>query len=589
MSPSELSVEITRVPGQEVEARKFQVSLSCLNPPEEVQCSLTTDQPWLQVGTSGEGGDQEGNALKCGQSFTLSVIPAPELPEGDYAGTVAVTCNNIAQYLTVFLRLREEIANQLIISPSFLEVKVAKFQLLPKTFTVKVQNANPEGKTFTWRAESEASWLKIIPSQGMASSAVGETLSLKVDPRGLPAGGYEGTVRFFSDLDETSATEGINLTVKLEILPWQTFEVFPGSLFWSFEKTETGLTGTVFPQRLHIYAAPEGWSVSTDVSWITLSSLWPGEGEAPEGYLEISPVREVLENLPLGRHEGHVFVTDREGGLLRAVPVVVEIRPAGRPVTLPVAAPVFSQRAPDFVRVEAVETNRLHLRLPAATPPEDAEACSALEGRWENGRCHYRNRVYLVMEAPHLWPGKTFAWRPTEGRFIPIEENGVPVPEADDLYVTLGPVGEISFGPVQLLGLSGEVFWEVKVGPSYTRSHPLQFIELQVYTPQGDWRITDYYQGEAYLHPDLLSFWRSQTGWQACWKVSGLCTTEVLVTPGDGKTFFYKLEFRAGGYWFEYLLEKLSATEMEGRWRFFDGKNWSNWERFSGERPLFSF
>ena len=579
LQPSYVEVEVTRTPGTAANVYPFSISIICSGDTQGVTCTASSDQSWLTLGAQG--------ALACNHSFTATVNPNLVPEEGLYRGHIMVHCGNFSQQVEVALYIEDIIENQLIVSPTSFDLRVAKAALLPHAFTVTLKNANPEGRYFSWRAESESPWLRVEPTSGTASSENGTLVTVIVDPSGLPAGSYVGTVRFFSDLDENSATEGIPVTVNLTIMPWQTFEVFPGSLFWSFEKGETGLNGNAFPQRLHVYASPGGWSISTDVPWLTLSSLWPGEGEAPEGYFEVTPVLDFLNNLPCGRYEGTIKITDLEGKILRAVPVVVEIRPEGAPVTLPVASPRFSQLSPDFVRVEAVETNRLTLRLPAAAPPENEEECVALNGTWEEGLCHYHDRVYFVMRSPALWPGRAFAWRPTEGRFVPIEERGVPVPQADDLYVTLGPVGEITFGPVQLLGLSGEVFFEVKVGKSYASARTLQRIALQVYTPEGAWVVTDYYQGTPYIHPDVLVFRRAGGAWSACWEISGACTAQVMVTPGDGETFFYKLEFAAGGYWFEYVIERLTSLEMGGRWRFFDGDDWSPWEPFKGERPVF--
>ena len=581
LQPSYVEVEATRTPGTDIDTYSLSIGIVCFGEPEEgVTCTAASDRSWLTLEEQGE--------LGCGHSFTVTVDPGWDLEEGLYRGHIMVSCGGLSQQVEVTLHIEDIIENQLIVSPTSFDLQVAKADLLPRSFTVTIKNANPEGRYFSWRAESEDPWLKVEPPSGTASSENGTLVTVIVDPSGLPAGSYNGTVRFFSDLDQTSATQGIPVTVNLTIKPWQTFEVFPGSLFWSFEKGEAGITGEAFSQRLHVYASPGGWSISTDVPWLTVSSLWPGAGQAPEGYFEVTPVLDFLKNLPYGRYEGTIRITDLEGKLLRAVPVVVEIRPEGAPVTLPVASPRFSQLSPDFVRVEAVETNRLTLYLPAASPPENKEECVALNGTWEEGHCHYQDKVYFVMRSPGLWPGRAFAWRPTEGRFVPIEERGVPVAGADDLYVTLGPVGEITFGPVQLLGLSGEVFFEVKVGKNYTSARTLQRIELQVYTPEGAWVVTDYYQGTPYIHPDVLVFRRAGGGaWRACWELSGKCTAPVMVTPGDGETFFYKLEFAAGGYWFEYVIERLTSLEMGGKWRFFDGDEWSPWEPFKGERPVF--
>jgi len=589
VSPSFLSVEVQRVPGAEVPARSFQVGILCSGTPAsqendngtnqappQVPCTVSTDQSWLQV---------EGGNVACGASFNITINPDQDLPEGLYQGSVVVACGGLSQEVQVELQVDDQIEDLLVVSPNALEVKVPAAEPYPRTFTLRLYNANPEGRAFNFRATSEVSWLRVEPQRGFFASGEGGEISLVVDPTGLPAGDYQGTVRFFSDLDESSATEGLALNVSLTILPWHTLEVFPGGLFWSLEKKEDGALTGAFPQRLHVYAGVEGWSVSTDVPWLRLTPLWPAPGQSPEGFFQVELVPEALTSLPCGRYEGEIRITGKEEGLFRSVPVMVEIRRPGEEVVLPVRPPVFTQSTPHFARLEAVEASFIRLRFPAeAAPPADPKACKALSGRWEEGSCLFRNRVYLLLKSPLLWPGKVFSWRPTEGRFALIETGGAPVAGADELYTTLGPVGEISLGPVRLLGLEGEIFFEVRVGPSYQEARPLQEVLVQIYTPAGNWRVTDYFEGETYLHPDTLFLYRMGEGWAGCWKLKGECVTPVAVTPGDGKTFLYELEFGTQGYWFTYQVKDLSPSQMEGRWRFFDGKKWSAWEAFRAEK-----
>lgn len=573
--PSYVSLVERHTPGTDPEDYSFKAGILCENPSGNISCVASTTSGWLKL--------EDNENLGCGSSFSVTVSPKG-LWEANHQGSVLVVCNGLVQEIPVTLTIEEQINDQLIVSPETLEINIAKAELLPRTFTIRIKNANPEGRSFSFRAQSEASWLRIEPQSGVASSKEGALVSLVVDPAGLPAGDYESVVRFFSDLDENSATEGVALTVALHLLPWHTLEIFPGGLFWSLEKSEDGSLVGAYSQRIHVYAGGEGWSISTNVPWLRLTSLWPGTGEAPEGYFEVELVTEALQGLPCGRYRGEIRVTGRKDSLFRSIPVTVEIRRPTDPVLLPVEPPTWEQIVPEFARVQAVETSLLSFRFPAAAPPQTPEECEGLLGHWKEGHCVFNDRVYLLLESPQLWPGQVFAWRPTEGRFVECERGGVPLAGADDLYVTLGPVGEISFGPVQPLGLSGEVFLEVRVGPNYREAKTLKRIEVQIYTPQGAWQITDYFEGQAYLHPDVLVFRRAGGLWSACWELEGQCVYPVAVTPGDGDRFFYRLEFGVQGFWFEYEVQKLSPTEIGGRWRFFDGKKWSDWEKFEGKR-----
>lgn len=578
LSPSLISVEITRIPGAEVQSRQIQIGLSCLNEPEDgVSCFAATDQPWLTV----------EDEPSCDSSFTLNIAPDQDLPEGNYTGTISVTCDNQTQQVTVFLFLNEVIGDQLVLSPKTLEINLTKAQLLPQVFPLKIYNANPEGRNFSWRAESLVPWLELKPDQGTASSKEKVAADLIVDPRGLPAGSYSGIVRFYSDLDENSATKGIDLEVTLNIYPWQTLEVFPAHFYWAIRRSENGtIIGSLPSERLHIYAGPSGWSLSTDVSWLALSSLWPED--APEGYIEVTPVAELIQVLPLGRYEARIRVTDRESGFYRIVPVTLDILRPEDPVLLPALPPTFSQLTPDFVRIEAAESNLLEMVLPAAAPsPTSERECLDLLGIWEENRCQFQNRVYFIMYNSDVWPGTVWSWIPTQGRFVIIEKEGQPVKEADQLFASLGPIADLSFGPVPLAGLWGDLFFEVKVGTNYLKSRTLQRIEVQIYTPEGAWSVVDYYKGVAWPHPRLLVFRKTVHGWEACWEEGGFCLLPVKVIYGDGKNFLYQWNFQSQGYIFEYQVKTLTATEMRGIWRYFDGDHWSSWESFEATRQIF--
>jgi len=576
-NPSSVFLEILRIPGTE-KTFSFQIGLTCKNTSEErLSCNVSTSSSWLIAEAT----------PSCGSSFTVTIDPtAPGLSEGRYKGEVIVSCGGLSRTVGVELHLEDIIADKLYVSPREISYQIPQIWLVPHTFSVKLANANPQGRTFSWRAETEVPWLKVEPSSGYASPEEGTTVSVIVDPLSLPSGRYEGQIRFFSDLDEISATEGLALKVKLEILPWQTLGVFPHSLFWSIEKADDGLLGTFFPQRLHVFSGSGSWSAEVDVPWISLSSLWPAE-EAPEGTLEVNIVEELARLLPYGRHEGHVIFTDRTGGFWRKVPIILEIRRPGEEIKLPVPSPIFSQLRPDFIRIEATEAGNLWLTLPAVQRSQEKEACDTFEGKIEKRSCQPQSRIYLTMESPSLWPGLTFAWRPIEGRFVLLAQNGVPLPEADNLYMTLGPISSIDFGPIRLRGLSGEVFFEVKAGPDYRRAQTFQRIALQIYTPQGQWQITDYYQGRAYPHPYFLSFQRNRIGWTACWESAGQCITPIMVTYGDGQTNLYRLNFEIQDFRFEYEIRELTSTTLKGRWRFLNGEEWSAWEEFQGSRSVF--
>jgi uncharacterized protein (TIGR03437 family) len=185
----------------------------------------------------------------------------------------------------------------LTVSPSSLTFTAAASQ------TLQINNAG--GGTLTWTAAVSDPWLSMDATSGTAPS----TPSVLVDPTGLTAGTYNGTVTITA-----SGATGSPVTIKVTLTVSQAQSA-------SFQYT---IGGTVPAAQTISVSAPSAtsWTASADSWWIALS---PATGTTP-GTLAIAPNP---VNLAPGTYNGNVTLT---GGVTpAAIPVTLVVQ--GTPAT----------------------------------------------------------------------------------------------------------------------------------------------------------------------------------------------------------------------------------------------------------------
>lgn len=605
--PENVEVTIYLSPGGKGEGEyplpPFRVTADSEEKEEEKEKTYTaiSDAVWLQI-TDGDSGGLPGT-IKA--SIVASYETFPE--EGDYEGKITVYSDKGNEAVaTVLVHVFFKIPDKLTVNPSAMTFNLTRANLSRRTFTVELKNANYERNDFKWSAEVVDSWITVSPMTGEGAS----TIQVTVNPAILTAGTHTGTVKFRSNLP-TQNSEDAEATLTITVIVTQPNEltVFPSYLFWSVEISEDGTLATsgFTPQILHVYAGGYGFSLNYNVPWIDIEFLNPASGEnskslattQSEGIFRITPQASILQTYGTGRYEGIITVVDRGSAFYREVPVIVEIRNPGDPISLPVIQPTFSQMAPGFIMVDATDAHSLHMLLHVddnlavySTP----EACTAVGGTWldpfmgqgSSGTglpyCSESEKVYVLLTAPQKQPNKVYAYTPViANKYLLVYQNGERVNETIDPFFSIGPIPEASFGPMLLAGLKGQMFISIRAGKNVESTREMQEVQVNVNTLEGSWVVSENYRGKSYTYgtDKLLTLSQNQDGmtYSGTWGA-----TPVTASISDGKTLLYKIEFMEGGIFYEYWVTYLTATEMKGKWRFSYGGDSSKWEGFSAVR-----
>ncbi|MCX7822837.1 MAG: hypothetical protein N2260_05275 [Syntrophobacterales bacterium] len=596
ISPSSVSLTLYMQPGStQSNVLTFSITGS------RSQYTATSDAPWLQIQQGGTGTVPGILTAQIQLSFALF----PE--EGTYEGHIIVlnSLGNTAR-ATVSIKIIHAIPDKLVVTPNAFTFSITRANLSKITRTVEIKNANYTRNNFRWSAEVVDPWIRISPTSGEGST----NIQIIIDPALLIGGTqYTGTVKFRSNLPTQRPEDAeATLTITVRVSQVNELTAFPSYLFWSVEQAEDGTISDLTPQILHVYAGGYGFSLNYNVSWIEIEFLNPATGEngnslatiQAEGIFRVTPQASILKSYGIGRHEGVITIVDRGSAFYREVPVIVEIRKPGDPISLPVSQPVFSQMAPGFITVDATDAHSLHMLLHVddnLAVYSNPEACSAVGGIWLDpfrGQaysgvtglpyCSESEKVYVLLTAPQKQPNKVYAYTPmvTE-RFILVYQNGLRVNDSTDPAFSVGPIPEASFGPMALSGLKGQMFISIRAGRDLNSTREIQEIQVNINTLEGTWIVSENYKGKSYTYGSdrLLKLTPNPDGfsYSGTWGV-----TPVTASIADGKSSLYKIEFVEKGITYEYVVTSLKASEMKGKWRFSYRGNSSSWESFSAVR-----
>ncbi len=602
VSPTSVNVGTVRVlPNQAHAPFTFSISVSGGPVPAEGESATyvaSTDASWLTV--SPANGSVPG-------TLVATVTVSETLMSGTYTGNVRVFSGLDPSYsgtVQVQVTVERVIGDLLVVSPTEVEVVVAAEGSARQTFPVQVENADPTRPFFTWSAQPTVDWLRAPKDTGSGN----ETVSVTVDPQRLIVNGDEGTAEgqiiFRSNIHEEAAT----LTVRVRIVPSTELTVFPSRLFWSVEKFPD-FGGLFFePQTLQVFAGTSGWSASYDAPFLDISAMTStGEpllvlvSDDAYGRLEVTPDADLLENWDYGVYDGVITVSDRLSQFYRKIPVTVEIRRPGEPAGLPIPTPEFSQISPYYVLIETADAGLLdfdlHVPKDLAYYPGEAQ-CLSDGGQWLDPDgvpgnldeyCSLNQRAYVLIALPEMFPGDIYALTPKVSSGLALAfDNGVPTPGSDDYAYADGPVPSVPFGPFQPFGLYGRAIISMRVGATLAGATEVQRVQINIRTLDGTWRVTETYNGTTYVYDDadllVLDRDAGRINYTGTWG-----TIPVTVTPGDGRTFLYRLAFSEGGvgYWYEIL--SLSGNELKGRWQLSSEGGSSGWETFQAQRLVWPF
>ena len=251
-------------------------------------------------------------------TLTVSVNPTV-LAAGTYMGNVTVTssgASNSPKAVPVTLTVTTASLPGLTASPLNLS-----FSYLSGGATPAAQHVNltSSGGALSYTAASSAAWLAATPASGNTPGS----LSVSVNPKGLAAGTYTGTVTVASS-GASNSLQKITVTLGVTGTPpsGMSLNLTPGSLSFTY------LSGTTAPGAQNLSVASSGTRLTftasaTGGSWLTIG---PATGSTPATVkVSASPT-----GLAAGTYNGTITITsDGASNSPQTVPVKLVVTDAG--------------------------------------------------------------------------------------------------------------------------------------------------------------------------------------------------------------------------------------------------------------------
>ncbi|WP_319577560.1 BACON domain-containing protein [uncultured Desulfobacter sp.] len=567
---------------------------------EEATFFASSDSPWLTLDPT------EGTAPG---SITATATVSETMSSGVWTANVTIVSgldpNTEPAIIPVTINVIRSIGDLLTVSPTKLDIQMTDQNVSQQTFPITIANADPNKPTsFIWSAQTDVSWLVLSADDGSGNS----TISLRVDPDaiylnndtdgdGMPDAAV-GTITFRSDLNAEVTTLTVNATILSSAEP----SVSPSQLYWTVEKSTADTALTFSSQRLQVFGFESGWTAASDMGFVS-ALLYNATGETPNelgtviitdsyGWVEVTPAGELLSNMDYGTYTGYVTVSDLDGENQVQIPITINIREPGDAVYLPVP-----ESRNSYSRMEAAESSLIDVQFPV---PEDFEyyptaaTCQAAGGRWMDPDntpgsldeyCSLNQHAYVLLERQDMAPGIVYAMTKT-GELALAYENGIKVSGADALSYADGPVSYIPFGPLQMIGSYGTVIVSLRVGTNLTSAVEIQRLQINLQTPDGQWTVTEAYNGAYYVYdfaPLTIDRIDGQSGYTCSWE-----DMPVNVSIGDGSTWLYQLSFEQRGIYYTYQIQRLFGNQMSGQWQYTWPGGSSGWETFEAQRKLWS-
>ena len=232
-------------------------------------------------------------------TVSIAVNPAGLAP-GSYNGSVTVTANGASNSpLTIPVSLTVTAAPNLTLTPSSLNFAYQVGGATPAGQSVAVASS---GAALSYAVTSSATWLAATPASGSTPGS----LSVSVNPSGLAAGTYNGTISVAATgAGNSPRTVAVALTVTAAPPPSPNLSTTPSSLNFAFQ------IGSANPAAQNVSVSSSGpalnYNVSTSTAWL---SATPASGTTP-GSLSVSMNP---SGLAAGTYNGTVSVSATSAG-----------------------------------------------------------------------------------------------------------------------------------------------------------------------------------------------------------------------------------------------------------------------------------
>ena len=232
-------------------------------------------------------------------TVSIAVNPAGLAP-GSYNGSVTVTANGASNSpLTIPVSLTVTAAPNLTLTPNSLNFAYQVGGATPAAQSVAVASG---GAALSYAVTSSATWLSATPASGSTPGS----LSVSVNPSGLAAGTYNGTISVAATgAGNSPRTVAVALTVTAAPPPSPNLSTTPSSLNFAFQ------IGSANPAAQNVSVSSSGpalnYNVSTSTAWL---SATPASGTTP-GSLSVSMNP---SGLAAGTYNGTVSVSATSAG-----------------------------------------------------------------------------------------------------------------------------------------------------------------------------------------------------------------------------------------------------------------------------------
>jgi len=280
------------------------------------QYTASTTDSWIRLSTFLAPPSQSISDVAPGQ-FRISIDPAG-LGTGTYPGTVTVSSEGSAPVqLPVTLTVGDQTALNAVPSSLALSEDPADSQQF-----VIVTATGTANLAFSASISPGASWLRVIPSSGVARSS-GTYLTLSADATGLAAGTYTGTVR----LTVPGGSAGLDVPVSLNV----SGAADSGTLSVAIDSIDfQGVVGT--PNPVNTFTVDSTVPEARHKFTVAASST--------EGWLSVDPFLaaapasvKVTANLTAvpgpGTYNGKIVITSLVSGIAGTIPVTLVLAARG--------------------------------------------------------------------------------------------------------------------------------------------------------------------------------------------------------------------------------------------------------------------
>jgi uncharacterized protein (TIGR03437 family) len=306
---------------------------------QSLTVNATTSIPasWLSV----SGGGSVGPFSSAG--IPVTVNPSG-LPAGTYVGNIAIsaTPSNQSANVTVVVTVNSG-QKQIQLSQTGLRFQTVSGGGAPQSQTISVLNGGAGSLAFSASAStvSGGGWLSVSPASGSATSASAASVTVSVNPTGLQAGDYYGTIQVASSgVDNSPQTASVVLNVAAAGTTIGAFLQRTGLIF-------VGSAGGAKPaaQTISITnpsSTPLNFASSlffgTTTNWFTVQ---PASGSVSSTAPATITVQPDLTGVTPGIYTGDLTLYFTPGNSIRHVQVVLIVLPAGS-----IASPAINAGTP---------------------------------------------------------------------------------------------------------------------------------------------------------------------------------------------------------------------------------------------------